>query len=85
MNAFGILLMLIGIFVFVNAINGNLPGLVNGTVQFNTPGSGETAAQIQQKKDLNTILNPIGGNPLSAQGPVAGKNPSQQILGNALP
>lgn len=38
MSPISILLMLVGLWVLVNAVNGNLPGLVQGTVQFNTPG-----------------------------------------------
>lgn len=36
MNAVGILLVLLGVWVFINAVNGNLPGLFNGQTQFNT-------------------------------------------------
>lgn len=39
MPAFGLLLILVGLFVLINTFNGNLPGLVTGTTQLNFGGT----------------------------------------------
>ena len=35
MTAVFLLVLLVGIWVFINAINGNIGGVVNGTLKFN--------------------------------------------------
>lgn len=74
MKAISILLLLVGVWVLVNAVNGNLPGLVNGTVSFNTPGT--TPSPVGP----NQVLNSNGTTSQQATGTT--NNPMLPVVNN---
>lgn len=37
MSATAILMIIVGIWVLINTVNGNIPGLIGGTTKFNLP------------------------------------------------
>lgn len=44
MGAFGILIVFLGLWVIINGLNGNLPGLVTGETQLNLPNNNITSS-----------------------------------------
>lgn len=77
MSPMSILMLLVGVWVLINALNGNLPGLVNGTIKFNTPGT-NTAPLAP-----NQVLGPNGT--ISTQATGNANNPAVPPVVNGQP
>jgi hypothetical protein len=61
MNSVSLLLILVGVFIVVNTINGNLVGVVNKTKTFNIDLVAPTSAQTQAALPLTSKSTSSGG------------------------
>ena len=54
MNSVSVLLILVGVFIIINSVNGNLTGVIDGTKKFNIDWTAPTPAQTQAALPLTT-------------------------------
>ena len=54
MNSVSLLLILVGVFIFINTINGNLVGVIDGSKKFNIDLTAPTTAQTKAALPLTT-------------------------------
>jgi hypothetical protein len=61
MNSVSLLLILVGVFVVINAVNGNLVGVVQGNKKLNIDWAAPTSAQTQTALPLTGKSTSSGG------------------------
>lgn len=60
MPALGLLVIILGIWVFINTINGNLVDVVEGKAQFNFQASSPSSSKSNQDGQIGNIVDSAG-------------------------